>query len=868
MNEKFPLALPENTILAGQYVIVRVLGQGGFGITYEAIDHKTGQKVAVKEFFPDTMATRTQTTVTAFAGERGASFVYGKDCFLQEAETLAQFIGNENIVRVHSYFEENGTAYFVMDFVEGTSFDVYLKEHGGRVSYEEAEKILLPVMDALAAVHSKGIVHRDVTPDNIYITKDGTVKLLDFGAARYSLGDKSRSLDVVLKHGFAPKEQYTRHGKQGAFTDVYSLGATFYFAITGRRPPDSIDRLEEDDLVPPSSLGIAIPSEKEEAILKAMSVQPADRYPNMIEFMAALTKNPTPQVQPQPVQTPQPVQQRYFTQPEPVQTEASQTPPMRAQQIPYDPSMMQVGVSQTVASQVGVSQTPPMRAQQIPYDPSMMQVGVSQTVASQVGVSQVGVSQAGVSQVGVSQAGVSQVGVSQAGVSQVGVSQAGVSQVGVSQVGVSQVGVSQTVQQPVPQPEQKKSNKWILPVGIGACGVGVIAIIVAIVVAVGGKNKDTQVANYETGGGGGSSYHESTDTEKSGSLILQPDTQATEPESQTTEPETQETVTSSGRAIVGNDPNNITQGAPMVQNGGYLYLRYPGVGLVRSDGDNTIVIDSSDARCLSIVGDYLYYIDGDNRACYARTDGSTSAAYVLALQSYKVNYLWVAEDGYFFHTMDGNDVGSLNYVDSAGENVETLTGFYSNNIAFMDGYVYYVADNYYDTGAQICRVPVTNLEAKAETVYTFTDLKAANYLNDLVAADGKLYFYFSDGYTQMLAGYDVSSGDTYEYYLSDMFGEIYTGNVNVGGGYVYLGVELNDSDLTEKICRVPVQQIESGTINIETLYSTADYHGIWSVNLLPDNNYMSFGMFDSNFNEVLFGMGMDGSGDPVILGSN
>jgi serine/threonine protein kinase len=769
MNEKFPLALPENTILAGQYVIVRVLGQGGFGITYEAVDHKTGQKVAVKEFFPDTMATRTQTTVTAFAGERGESFAYGKSCFLQEAETLAQFIGNENIVRVHSYFEENGTAYFVMDFIEGTSFDVYIKEHGGRVSYEEAERILLPVMDALAAVHSKGIVHRDVTPDNIYITKNGTVKLLDFGAARYSLGDKSRSLDVVLKHGFAPKEQYTRHGKQGPFTDVYSLGATFYFAIAGRRPPDSIDRLEEDDLVPPSSLGVRIPPEKEDALLKAMSVQPADRYPNMIEFRAALSKASTPQEAP--------VQQRYFTQPEPAQT----------------------GVSQTGVSQAGVSQ-----------------IGVSQTVASQIGV---------------------------------------------SQAGVSQIGVSQ----PMPQPEQKKSNKWILPVGIGACGVGVIAIIVAIVVAAGvGKGSDKQVANYETGtGGGGSSYHESQNTEKKDPIFQQPETQTTGSESQNTE---QETV--SDRTLVGNDPNNITQGAPMTNDGTYIYLRYPGVGLVRTDGDNSTVIDSSDSRCLSIVGDYLYYIDGDSRACYAKTDGSTSAAYVLALQSYKVNYLWVAEDGYFFHTMDGNDVGSLNYVDSTGENVETLTGFCSNNIAFMDDYVYYVADNYYDTGAQICRVPVTNLEAKAETVYTFTDLKAASYLNDLVAADGKLYFYFSDGSNQMLVGYDVSSGETYEYYLSDMFGEIYTGNVNVGGGYVYLGVELNDSDLTEKICRVPVQQIQSGTINVETLYSTTDYHGIWSINLLSDNNYMSFGMFDSSFNEVLFGMGMDGSGDPVILGNN
>lgn len=288
MEEKYPFALPPGTILAGQYIIDYVLGQGGFGITYKATDYKTGQKVAVKEFYPEALATRTRTTVIAFSGEKGENFAYGKSSFLQEAETLAEFIGNENIVKIHSYFEENNTAYFVMDFVEGISFDQYIKEHGGRVSYEEAKRILHPVMDALMAVHSKGIVHRDVTPDNIYITGDGTVKLLDFGAARYSLGDKSRSLDVVLKHGFAPKEQYTRHGKQGPFTDVYTLGASFYFAITGRRPPDSIDRLEEDDLIPPSSLGVVIPPTEEDAILRAMSVQTSERFQTMGAFKQAL----------------------------------------------------------------------------------------------------------------------------------------------------------------------------------------------------------------------------------------------------------------------------------------------------------------------------------------------------------------------------------------------------------------------------------------------------------------------------------------------------------------------------------------------------------------------------------------------------
>ena len=309
MNEKYPLALNEGTVLAGQYIIEKVLGQGGFGITYQARDHKTNQKVAVKEFFPDAMATRTQaTTVMPFSGERGESYEYGKACFLQEAETLAEFIGNENIVRIHSYFEENGTAYFVMDFIEGMSFDNVIKQRGGKVSVDEAINTLVPIMDALGAVHSKGIIHRDVTPDNIYITNNGVVKLLDFGAARYSLGDKSRSLDVVLKHGFAPKEQYTRRGKQGPFTDIYAMGASFYYAITGKRPPDSVERMDDDELVPPSSLGVQISPHVEDAILKALNVQPQDRFQSMAEFKAALLGQA-------PVSAPaqgQPVQQIYF----------------------------------------------------------------------------------------------------------------------------------------------------------------------------------------------------------------------------------------------------------------------------------------------------------------------------------------------------------------------------------------------------------------------------------------------------------------------------------------------------------------------------------------------------------------------------
>ena len=285
---KYPMALPAGTVLNGRYILGRTLGQGGFGITYVAKDHKTGNLVAVKEYFPETLATRTtDKTISAYTDQREENFSYGKECFLKEAETLAQFIGNPNIVRVYSYFEENNTAYFVMDYVDGVSLRDYLKEHG-KISWEEAKKLLFPIMDALSEVHSKGIIHRDVTPDNIYITKDGVVKLLDFGAARYSLGDRSRSLDVVLKPGFAPREQYSRHSRQGPYTDVYALAATYYFAITGRLPPDSIDRQDHDELILPSSLGVKIPPEEEDALCKGLSVSSLERFQNMEEFKQAI----------------------------------------------------------------------------------------------------------------------------------------------------------------------------------------------------------------------------------------------------------------------------------------------------------------------------------------------------------------------------------------------------------------------------------------------------------------------------------------------------------------------------------------------------------------------------------------------------
>lgn len=289
-KNRHPNALPHGSVLAGRYVIGRVLGQGGFGITYVALERSTNQKRAVKEYLPASAAHRMQGTslVTANAGGGEASFRYGMERFLEEAEVLAKFSGVPNIAAVRSFFQENGTAYFIMDYVEGISFKTYLRNHGGRVSWQEAVNILRPVMKALGTVHQAGIIHRDVALDNIYIAGDGGVKLLDFGSARYSLGDRSKTLDVVLRPGYAPREQYRSRSRQGPFTDVYSLAACFYAAITGYLPPESLEREERDELASISRYGIQLPLKLESAIYKGLAVKAENRFQTMEEFLKAI----------------------------------------------------------------------------------------------------------------------------------------------------------------------------------------------------------------------------------------------------------------------------------------------------------------------------------------------------------------------------------------------------------------------------------------------------------------------------------------------------------------------------------------------------------------------------------------------------
>ena len=288
--ERHPFALRPGSILNGRYILGRVLGQGGFGITYVALDHPTGRRVAIKEYYPSDLAGRIPETGVVTPGSAGMreTFEMGRVFFLKEAQTLAKFCGYPHVVQIHSYFEENDTAYYTMEYLDGESLKARMARQKTPMTMAEAERLLLPAMEALQQVHEKGIIHRDVSPDNIFRTKDGDVKLIDFGAARYATGMQSKSLDLVLKHGFAPMEQYASRGRLGPWTDVYAIAATFYFLITGQTPPDAIERYSGDTLQPPSALGAQIRPDQERALLQALAVNPARRTGSMRELAEAL----------------------------------------------------------------------------------------------------------------------------------------------------------------------------------------------------------------------------------------------------------------------------------------------------------------------------------------------------------------------------------------------------------------------------------------------------------------------------------------------------------------------------------------------------------------------------------------------------
>ena len=278
--------LRKGTRLIGRYTVEGVLGQGGFGITYLGMDELHKKKVAIKEFFPQGIVTRNieyeDTVTVTLVGEK-ENYDKGKERFLKEAQTMAMFSKDKGIVKALDFFEINNTAYIVMEYLEGVTLKQYLRENE-RIDAEDLVELLVPLIEALDEIHSQGLIHRDISPDNIMVLPDGRIKLMDFGAARDYTEFGEKSLSIVLKPGYAPPEQYQTHGVQGPWTDIYALCATMYKCITGENPPDAIDRLVDDHLKKISAFGIPVLPQIEEAIIKGMSVAAKDRYQNVGDF--------------------------------------------------------------------------------------------------------------------------------------------------------------------------------------------------------------------------------------------------------------------------------------------------------------------------------------------------------------------------------------------------------------------------------------------------------------------------------------------------------------------------------------------------------------------------------------------------------
>ena len=272
--------LKPGVILKERYKIEEVIGAGGFGITYRAWDPLLQSYVAIKEYYPSGIATRSadSSKVCVPVGQEQREYHRGRIRFLKEAQDVARFQSEPNIVSIYDYLEENDTAYMVMEYLHGCTLKQYIREHGGRLDTDHILHICLSVLDALAVVHKAGMIHRDISPENIFICEDLTVKLIDFGAAKQVYLDGEQTMSVVLKPGYAPPEQYAKKDKQGPWTDIYALGATLYFAATGEKPEESFGRVLEDTIKPVCEVNPEIPRAMSQVIMRAMSVKIEDRY--------------------------------------------------------------------------------------------------------------------------------------------------------------------------------------------------------------------------------------------------------------------------------------------------------------------------------------------------------------------------------------------------------------------------------------------------------------------------------------------------------------------------------------------------------------------------------------------------------------
>lgn len=285
-----PIFLHPGTILNQRYIIGKTAGAGGFGIVYKAWDTKLETIVAVKEFFVTRLVTRAAGENNVIVSQKSSTeFSYRMERFLAEARTMAKFGNHKSIPNVFDYFEENKTAYIVMEYLDGVALNKYMKSHDEKINPEFAVMIAGEICNALDSMHRQGIIHRDVSPDNIFICseKQIKIKLMDFGAAKLA-DETDKVIDIILKPGYSPPEQYDNSKNIGPWTDIYALGATLYAMLTGIKPDESTNRKIDDKVISPSSLNPDIPENLSNTVMKAMAIERHLRFKNVSDFLKAL----------------------------------------------------------------------------------------------------------------------------------------------------------------------------------------------------------------------------------------------------------------------------------------------------------------------------------------------------------------------------------------------------------------------------------------------------------------------------------------------------------------------------------------------------------------------------------------------------